>query len=924
MTDDTFDLRELCGQLIDDFLPGGILVANPVPDFSVLFANRNLLEMLGYNSVDELNGALSEDTLFFVHPDDILQMRTTEKGHEGDAAVHTFRMKRHDGTYFWVEGRITAKRLSEGRTVIVAYYADISHYKATEQRLLESDERYRVAVDGAGVNVWEYDIRRKCIIQSDGSIRNHGFSRTIENVPQVLVDTGYVAEENQEEFLEMYRRMERGETPVGGDFWVYNAEKDRRWCERIIYSVVFDENGRPVRAYGSSQNITSFKIAEKRYEEEIDYLNKESAHAIAAVRVNLTQKCLEEFRIRNGEDVTDRYRSKVEFESRIHAILFDAVLNDEQRYELSVRGLLERYARSEESYETDFVAQKTKNQYIWARCRVNILKRPDTRDVIAFFYTEDVTQQKTLSGILENIVEKDYERVGRIDAASRSYTLFSGTAPERERFSRTDYETELQRHISLCTDEASAEKLGRELSIDNIVKVLNTDHVFTCETGEKGTDGSLRRKRLKFFYLNREAGFILAAQTDITDIVIKEQEKQRALEEAVNAKNNFLSRMSHDMRTPLNGIIGMTYLAGHNSNPPQTKSCLEKIDTSSKFLLGLINDILVMTKAEQDEVKLHPEPYGTGEFLDYLDSVIRPLCAEKNQTFTFESNLTDSSALMLDKLRFNQVVFNLLSNAVKYTPEGGSIGYRSILGRENPDGTYPLKITIRDTGIGMSSEFQRVLFEPFAREDRSETKQIQGTGLGLSIVRRMVELSGGTISVESQIGSGSVFTITFDVRCVPVGRVKERRIPDTELSDTEYLSGRHILLCEDHPLNQEIAKTLLEQKEMIVSLAHNGQEGVEQFRQSPPGYFDAVLMDIQMPVMNGYEAARSIRALRREDAGSVPILAMTADAFDDDRKKCHAAGMNGHIAKPVNPEAMFRLLISCIQKGKQMQEDSAS
>jgi signal transduction histidine kinase/ActR/RegA family two-component response regulator len=402
---------------------------------------------------------------------------------------------------------------------------------------------------------------------------------------------------------------------------------------------------------------------------------------------------------------------------------------------------------------------------------------------------------------------------------------------------------------------------------------------------------------------------------------------ENALTEANSAnaaKTRFLSQMSHDIRTPLNGIIGMTYIAREQENPPRTADCLDKIDTSSKFLLGLINDVLDMSRMESSRVELKPEPYPIDEFKGYLDAVIRPLCWEKGQKFLLDEQFAITGFVpVADKLRCNQIIFNLLSNAVKYTPEGGTITYR-IRGSLPEPGIMQIEHEIADTGIGMSEKFQKVLFEPFTQENRDDASENRGTGLGLAIVKRLVDQMGGTIAVQSSPGAGTRFLVTLRFGMVPASPPAVRAEGSEDAASRRFsLAGKHILLCEDHPLNQEIANVLLTEKRMIVSLADDGKAGLELFRDSPPDYFDAVLMDIRMPVMDGLEAAKAIRALDRQDAKDVPIIAMTADAFVEDVQKCMQAGMDGHIAKPIDPETLYRELEKHMQKNEKRGAENA-
>ncbi|WP_458863063.1 ATP-binding protein [Acidaminobacterium chupaoyuni] len=407
-------------------------------------------------------------------------------------------------------------------------------------------------------------------------------------------------------------------------------------------------------------------------------------------------------------------------------------------------------------------------------------------------------------------------------------------------------------------------------------------------------------------------------------LVQKIQEQNLELAEAAKkagaaseAKSDFLSRMSHDIRTPLNGIIGMTYLTQKMALPEEAKKNLEKISTSSKFLLGLVNDILDMSKMESQKIELHPEPYFFEDFRMYLEAVIRPLCEEKRQNFVFDAGEIEGLVPIVDITRINRIYFNLLSNAVKYTPEGGTITLK-IREKLVSEGMMEFTVTVGDNGIGISQEFQKHLFEPFVQEDRVDTSEMRGSGLGLAIVKKTVEAMNGEITVESEKGKGSRFTVTIASPCVKREETvqKKAEIRAEPARQAKILAGGHILLCEDHPLNQEIAKALLEEKGMIVHIAENGQEGVNAYLAAPAGFYQAVLMDIRMPVMDGFAAARAIRALKRPDAQTLPIIAMTADAFEEDIKKCAEAGMNAHIAKPIEPEKLYACLEKALAGGR--------
>ena len=383
---------------------------------------------------------------------------------------------------------------------------------------------------------------------------------------------------------------------------------------------------------------------------------------------------------------------------------------------------------------------------------------------------------------------------------------------------------------------------------------------------------------------------------------------KREADAANKAKSDFLSRMSHDIRTPLNGIVGMTYIAKQKNKSSDVGDCLDKIDVSSQFLLSLVNDILDMSKAEAGEVKLHREPYPLKEIEGYLNNVISPLFTDKNVNFSIEVVEQSNKIPLLDKLRVEQILSNLLSNAVKFTPKNGTVHcLLKIEDLEAPKVRFTMDV--KDNGVGMSQQFQKIIFEPFTQEDRDDPANFhKGTGLGMAITKKLVDLMGGTITLVSEIGKGSDFTVVLDTDSVSIEESEASLKSKERSANPTSFQGKHVLLCEDNPINQEIALTILREKGFVVDLAGDGRQGFEAFEKSPVNYYDAILMDIRMPNMDGYAATKAIRNSVREDAKTVVIVAMTADAFGEDVQKCFAAGMNGHVAKPIDPPTLYAKL----------------
>ncbi|MCI8517585.1 MAG: response regulator [Hungatella sp.] len=379
-------------------------------------------------------------------------------------------------------------------------------------------------------------------------------------------------------------------------------------------------------------------------------------------------------------------------------------------------------------------------------------------------------------------------------------------------------------------------------------------------------------------------------------------------EESSRAKSVFLSNMSHDIRTPMNAIIGFTNLALKNvEDEKKTRDYLSKILASGNHLLALINDVLEMSRIESGKIHLEETECNLFKLFHDLSSIIQGQVQSRHLELSVDTAGVREEHVYCDKLRLDQILLNLLGNAVKFTPSGGKI-YLSIDQAESErEGCGSYVIRVRDTGIGMTPEFASKVFQPFERERSSTVSGIQGTGLGMSITKSIVDKMGGTIDVVTAPGEGTEFIVRVNLRLQETQGEAEVLSEEGE-SCTFDFTGRRILLVEDNELNREIAMEVLAETGFEIEEARDGAEAVEMVRGSAPGYFDLVLMDIQMPVMDGYEATRVIRSLDDRDLAAVPIIAMTANAFEEDRQEALKTGMNGHLAKPLDTEKMFAIL----------------
>ena len=376
-------------------------------------------------------------------------------------------------------------------------------------------------------------------------------------------------------------------------------------------------------------------------------------------------------------------------------------------------------------------------------------------------------------------------------------------------------------------------------------------------------------------------------------------------EAANEAKTEFLQRMSHDIRTPINGIRGMVNMADHYADDMEKQTEYRtKVKEASNLLLELVNDVLDMSKLESGEVVLEESPFNLSSIFREVFNVIEQMAAEQNIRIVWEKKEIIHRDLIGSPMYVKRVMMNILSNAVKYNRENGQI-YISCreISSEQPEMTI-MEFVCRDTGIGMTDEFQKHIFEPFAQEHTGSRTKFTGTGLGMPITKKLVEKMGGTVTFESEKGVGTTFVIRVPFK---IDLDADKREEQTDASE-KSIKGLHILLAEDNELNMEITEFVLQNEGADLTKAWDGQEAVELFRNSEPGEFDVILMDIMMPVMDGYEAAKMIRFLDREDAKEIPIIAMTANAFTEDRIKAKAAGMDEHVAKPVDVELLIKVI----------------
>lgn len=464
-------------------------------------------------------------------------------------------------------------------------------------------------------------------------------------------------------------------------------------------------------------------------------------------------------------------------------------------------------------------------------------------------------------------------------------------------------------------------KILEHFSLSGLRRQKKDRHIdFALECRSRLFDSEYRWTAFNSTLLAQSDGYhqIILTLRDIHEDKLKELREQQALQEAFDAakaanmaKNEFLSRMSHDIRTPMNAIMGMTAIAGkYLDDKDRVQDCLAKITTASNHLLNLINEVLDMAKIESGKLNLLEEDFSISAMLQELLDLINPQLLVKKHHFTLTKAPELRDNVLGDKLRLKQLLLNILANAIKYTPPYGSISLEVRETHSRLHDTIGYEFIITDNGIGMDSEFAAKIFEPFARASDSRTSEIEGTGLGMTIALNIARMMNGTIDVQSTLGEGSSFKATVYLHPHQQILSSNASAPAAGIDSLQEIScrGKQVLLVEDNELNLEIAVELLKYARLNITTAKNGLEGLDKFKAAPPGTYALILMDIQMPVMNGLEAAKAIRALTVKDAQTVPIVAMTANAFPEDIAATLQAGMNEHLSKPIDLEQFHSIL----------------
>lgn len=908
-------------------LPGGVAVVRYEQNGRMRpeYLSDGFAVMTGM-TLDEAWELYRDDAMAGVHPEDretvCRQMDAYIESGDNHCEI-VYRLQKGGGGYIWVKNTLSLIQNQGGESRVYTVYHDITREREEQEqlRLQYKDlivRHYRTPGPGAlivghcnitrGVILDVYDYTNSRLLETFGSDRDRFFT----GISQFVED-----EKERRDFLNIFLSRPALEAFAKGDlerrlrcFLHLPAESQGRYAEIKMNLVATPDSG-DVTGILTVTDITEQTIAGR------------ILHQLAATGYDLVA----DVDLAKDTYTLFTYRAdagRVSFGRGLHSertaqmLQTRIVPRDQKRYRQALDPVyMENQLRECGPYTFSFSMSDDNGEIRTKNMTVSDIDLRLGRVCLARTDITDSFQEQ--QGLL-NMIAYTFELAGFIDLSSGRLTMYSRkTVLENlPPYYLEDYDEAIQRFVGQYETDGGSEEIRRQFRTGTMLERLRQepggyDFIFSY-----GKEKRYKQVNVLWGDVNRRT--VCLVRADVTDMLANERKTKEELEsalalakEASKAKSDFLSTMSHDIRTPMNAIMGMTTLAeAYAGDPERVKEYLRKISISSRHLLSLVNDILDMSKIEQASVTLNCIHMSIEELTKQLYDMMEPQARAVGVRFLMETAKISHPYFYADALRMNQILINLLGNAVKFTPEGGSVSFRTEEFDCQRQERVRYRFTVSDTGIGMTEEFQKHLFEPFARSQQSVRGRIEGTGLGLSIVKGLVERMDGVISVESREGKGSVFQVELEFERAEGGAGPMQASPSSQASKAQnqraLLAGRRFLVAEDNLINAEILKELMTLYDAQTDIQSDGAQAVQAFSRSPEGTYDAVLMDIQMPNMDGYQAAEAIRALERSDAARIPIIAMTANAFDEDVQRALRSGMNAHVAKPIDMDVLYASL----------------
>lgn len=915
-------------------LPSGIAVLHFEEDGEIIpeFFSEGFATMSGM-TMEEVWEIYRDNAMAGVHPDDRESLRSQLGAYIAGSSRHcdiTYRLRNGSGGYLWTKTTFSIIRREGGERQVYAAYRDISGEREEQKHIRQQyDEMLQQHFQNRGPEtllICHCNLTRGEILSINDFTGTDFSNRCGDGLDCFLTAWSECIKSPGERasFLNAYMQKSALDAFAGGDmerlitcFIELPGEKTGRYV-RMKGNMVLTPDSGDVTGIMTITDATEQVIADRA-------LRHLSSYGYDFVLdLDLFHDC---FRMLTWNKDAGRIPPRQgKHSARVAKMLESWVVpRDREQYGqcLEPENIIRRLEK--EGTYTFAAAIEDENGEI--RTKNMTVSAIDLRLGRVCLSRTDITDSIREQQSLLRVIAYTFEFAAFIDLDTGNFTLHTRETVQKNLtpYYRNNYDEAIFSFVEQYATEESLETMRRQFRLKTMLSRLcetpeGYDLLFTYRLADRE-----RYKQINVMWGDENRKTICMVRADVTDVIAEERKTKKELkqalmmaEEANQAKSDFLSNMSHDIRTPMNAIMGMAALASaHMDDPERVEDCLKKISISSNHLLSLINDVLDMSKIERSKITLNRVNISVRSLIEQISAIMKPQAGALGLQLDIRVQNIRHNHFYGDLLRINQILLNLLSNAVKFTPEGGLVNLLAEeTGADEEAGTARYRFTVSDTGIGMEKEFLDRIFEPFSRS--SEAAPIEGTGLGLSIVRGLVELMGGAISVESRPGGGSVFFVELECETAEETQApppKEGEQPLSAGDCMQPLSGRCFLVAEDNEINAEILCGLLEIYGAKTVVRVNGAQALEEFKNTEPGTYSAVLMDIQMPVMNGYEAARAIRATKRQDAPTIPIVAMTANAFSEDVQAALDAGMNAHIAKPIDIGTLERTLIRVLGAG---------
>ena len=781
-----------------------------------------------------------------------------------------------------------------------------------------NEEQFDIASKEQKFYIWSVDLLKREMLFSDEIVNIYGGENVMQwkGVDDYTVQNVHPADKMH--YSELYRTAIEEKTTAKGRIRKKNNLTGKWDHLNMVLIPVFDKNGSLIKIIGSAKVINNLVESEENYNLiKHHFTLSDQKGFMAMFKLNLTKNICT-----GGQTSEERYKilqKSGTFDGFVKKSLEYIPYESDRlkcREVFSRNKLLEMYGHGQRNVSLEYRFKIKHATASWVRSNLDMAENPETGDIEAVIYSREINEEKMNALVMEKLIYADYDLVTTFPVSTEELKVFVKFDDADSKTSdNAKYSDAIKTTILNNLNEKDVDEALRRTELKTLIKELEVNSVYEVSYSTKPVNGVSLRKKWGFMYLDETKTVILATRSDVTNVFDAITAQEQALAEALRraeaasvAKTEFLSRMSHEMRTPMNAIIGMTSIVGQSIKDAATvKDCVEKVDASAHTLLGMINDVLDMSQLESSVSELKSEKVCFSTIISNVKSEFIPSAEERGVKLEVVSDDMNDRTYYGDGQKIERIIFNLISNAVKFTKENGCVKL-SFKKRAITPSKAEVEIIVSDTGVGMNADFIPKIFLPFEQENTGRTSEYSGGGLGLALCKNYIDMMGGTIDVKSAKNVGSVFTVVLKMKTEMSNAAKNEMCSNSLKNDIIDYSGKRVLICEDNPINAAIAVKLISSKNAEVLVAENGKIGVDIFSNKGKGYFDAVIMDIRMPVMDGLEASKEIRAKKELGGAEIPIIAMSANTFDEDIEIAKRSGINDYVTKPVNPMLLFTTL----------------